>query len=888
MRLYDLLLRCYPPAFRARFAQGMRAAFTADFETARRRGRWAAWRFVTSAAMAAAYFGAIERLPRRSTMRSLIHVEVRDALRSLRATPVVALVAIASLALGVGANTALFSIVNGLFLKPLPVSAPEQLVFVGDGSWTNPAWEALAERRPAAFTSLAAWSYDRFDLAASGSADLVDGSYVSGAFFDMLGVRPQAGRLIVPADDRRGVPGGLVAVISDRLWRTKYGSRTAAIGESITVNRARATIVGVTPPGFFGADVGRVVDVYMPIAGEGVVAGPFSALDRRQNFWLAVGGRRAAGVTQAQASAALDGVAPAVREAAMPPERTGDDRATFMRTAFEVSSLERGRSIFRDDLARPLAILMTVVGAVLLIACANIANVLLARASARRHEMSVRLALGASRWRLARQLLIESAMIAAVGAVAGLLIARFASGMLVTQFTLRTMHVTLDLAPDWRVFGFTAAVAALTTLLFGLAPAAGVSSVAPQHALKEQSRSVTGDGRNGVRHALLVAQVALSVAVIVGAGLFVRTFVSLARTPLGFDPAQLLVVNVSTGRSGMPVDRRAAEYERFREIAAAVPGVRAAAASFMTPLSGRSILTGVERPGMSDAPPDDKFMRVMVNQVSPEFFDVYGMRPLGGRVLTRDDRAGSPLVAVVNETFAIRLFGVPNAVGREAVGSLGIEGATRYEIVGVVPDTLYVGPRAGVSPIAYIAQAQSGPPGSTQQITVLVDGDLDAVQSELSAALGGAAPAVSFAVRPFDAQVRSALGQERLLAMLAGVFGAVALVLAGVGLYGVAAYSVGRRRAEIAIRVALGSSAARVVRLVVLRIATLVAVGALAGVAISLWLGRYVESLLFGVPARDPATLAAAVVVIGVIGLAAAWIPAARAAQADPLRTLRE
>jgi ABC-type antimicrobial peptide transport system permease subunit len=291
---------------------------------------------------------------------------------------------------------------------------------------------------------------------------------------------------------------------------------------------------------------------------------------------------------------------------------------------------------------------------------------------------------------------------------------------------------------------------------------------------------------------------------------------------------------------------------------------------------------------MSDAPPDDKFMRVMVNQVSPEFFDVYGMRPLGGRVLTRDDRAGSPLVAVVNETFAIRLFGVPNAVGREVVGSLGIEGATRYEIVGVVPDTLYVGPRAGVSPIAYIAQAQSGPPGSTQQITVLVDGDLDAVQSELSAALGGAAPAVSFAVRPFDAQVRSALGQERLLAMLAGVFGAVALVLAGVGLYGVAAYSVGRRRAEIAIRVALGSSAARVVRLVVLRIATLVAVGALAGVAISLWLGRYVESLLFGVPARDPATLAAAVVVIGVIGLAAAWIPAARAAQADPLRTLRE
>jgi predicted permease len=887
MPLFDLLLRCYPRAFRARFGDSMRAAFAADLDAARARGRGSAWRFVCGAALDAAWFGAIERLPRRSLMRSLIHVELRDAIRSLRATPIVALVAIVSLALGVGANTALFSIVNGLFLKPLPVSAPNRLIFVGDGSWTNPAWEALQARRPSELASMAAWSYDRFDLAESGSADLVDGSYVSGGFFEMLGVRPQRGRLVLPSDDRRGVPGGLVAVISDRLWRARYGGADV-LGRPIVVNRATATIVGVTPPGFFGADVGRVVDVYMPIAGEGVVAGPFSALDRRQNFWLAVGGRLAPGATLASASSALEGVAPAVRDAAMPPERTGDDRAGFMRTDFEVTSLERGRSIFRKDLAQPLSILILVVAAVLLIACANIANVLLARASSRRHEMSVRLALGASRWRLARQLLLESAVIAVAGAVAGLLVARVAGQLLVSQFTLRTMSVTLDLQPDWRVLAFTIGVAALTTLIFGLAPAAGVSSVSPQSALKEHSRAVTGDSRNGTRYALLIVQVALSVVVVVGAGLFVRTFVSLIRTPLGFDASRLLVVNVSVGRSGMPVERRAAEYARFREIAAAVPGVRQAASSFMTPLSGRSILTGVVKPGMESAPDNEKFQQLSVNQVSPEFFDVYGMRPRAGRVFTSSDRAGAPYVAVINETLAQRLFGTPNAVGRELNGSLGIEGAERFTVIGVVGDALYRSARAGVQPVAYIAEAQSGSTSSTMQITVASAGDPEAMMSDVGAALGRAAPAVSFSVRPFDAQLRASVSQERLLALLSAVFGSIALLLAGVGLYGVTAYSVGRRRQEIAIRIALGSAPGRVVRLVLARMVTLMAIGAAAGLAVSLWLGRYVASLLHGVPPRDPVTLAAAAIVIGAIGVAAAWIPAARASRADPLRAIRE
>jgi predicted permease len=595
-----------------------------------------------------------------------------------------------------------------------------------------------------------------------------------------------------------------------------------------------------------------------------------------------------AGDTEAAARAALSALAPQVKAAAMPDERTSAaDRDGFMAESFVVTDLATGRSIFRKDLVAPLTIIMCVVGAVLLIACANIANVLLARASARRHELSVRLALGASRWRIVRQLFIESFLLAATGAVGGLLFARGAGALLVRQFTLRTMTVTLDLDPDWRVFAFTAGVTVITTLLFGLAPAAGVSSLSPQSALKEQNRGVSGDRRVSVRHALVVLQVALSLALAVGAGLFVRTFSTLAATPVGFDPASLLVVNVNLGRSGLAPEARLGEYDRLRDAAAAVPGVRSATLSFMTPLSGRSILTFVEKPGMSDAPAKDKFQRLMVNTVSPEYFDTYQMHLLAGHAFDRGDSASATKVAVINETLARALFGSPNAVGRDLIGNLGAPDAKRFTVVGVVNDTLYRSARNGVDPIAYIPIAQAGPAGSSASLTVAASGAPDTVARDLSTTLGQALPAASLSVKTFNTQIRSTFSQERLLAQLSGFFGALSVLLAAVGLFGVTSYSVSRRRGEIAIRMALGSTAGRVVRLVLWRVVTLVIAGAVLGAALSLWASRFVAALLFGVPPGDVVTLVTASFVMIAVGLVAGWLPARRASRIDPTIVLR-
>jgi predicted permease len=539
----------------------------------------------------------------------------------------------------------------------------------------------------------------------------------------------------------------------------------------------------------------------------------------------------------------------------------------------------------RRDFALPLTALLIVVALVLLIACANIANVLMARAAARRHEWSVRLAIGASRWRIAGQILAESLMIAAAGGLLGLLVARIGASVLAGQLVNKRSGVYLDLSIDWRVFAFTAAVTLVTAVLFGLGPALSATRVAPNDALKEQGRTVAGDRRFGVRNALVVVQVALSLVLVVAAVLFVRTFVSLASAPLGFTPDRLALVNVALTQT--PPEDRAGLVERLTAAAAGVPGVRSAGASLITPLSGAGWNTRLEVPAEPEGSTGQR--PPWVNAVTPGWFSTYGLRVVAGRDFASTDRSNTPSVAIVNEAFVRRFYGGQNPIGQHVRAHLSQPTATNdVEVVGVVSDSVYRSVREGFVATIFVPYAQAEP---WEQVGIAVssaDGPAG-VRRALSGALTHEDPRITFAFADFPLAIRNTLTQEALVAQLSGLFGALALLLAGLGLYGVTAYSVNRRRSEIGVRMALGADARAIVRLVVGRVGVLIACGIAAGALLSLWGARYVAaSLLFNLPARDPATVVGSAIVLTFVGCTAGWLPARRASRIDPTQTLRE
>jgi putative ABC transport system permease protein len=881
--------RAYPRAFRDRFEAGMRDAFAEDLAHARERGRFAAARFIASSAFLALWFGLVERLPKGLAMRSLYSVDLRDAFRSLKSTPVITAVAILSLALGIGANTALFSIINSLMIRTLPVKAPEQLAMVGLGqneaSWTNPIWEQVRARQHELFESAFAWSAEEFDLSSRGRRDMVDGAYASGQMFDVLGVSAAIGRTFGPSDDTRGSASSQVAVITHRFWQQRYAGASDIIGREITVNHVPFTIIGVMPAGFFGPDVGRAADVMLPVASEAAVRGGESSLDNRSNWWLNIMVRLREGQTLENAMAALNAVQPQIREATLPELMNAERRNRYMTEAMTLVPAAQGRSPLRFRYARPLIIIMLVVSAVLLIACANIANVLLARASARRHEMGVRLALGASRARLARQLLIESLLLAIAGAAAGMLFAEWGSALLVRQLATSVDSVFLDMPIDWRVLGFTSAVALATTLLFGLAPAIGVRGVAPNEALRDQTRSVTGDRRFGVRNALIVAQISLSLALAVGAGLFLRTFASMATAPLGFDPGKLLIVNIELD-GDLPEALRAATFERLRDAAATTAGVRSVAASHLTPVSGSGWNTEIEVPGNAETPSRQRI--VWFNAISSGWFDTYGMQLKAGRRFSSADIRGAEPVVIINEAFAARHFADRNPIGQRIKAPIDGDLPGEYTIVGIVSNTVYRSVRSGVKPpTMYAPLAQTGALGTEFALTARVDGSKGSAAAGIAEVLSRADSRAAFTFRDFSEQVSASMSRERLIAMISGFFGLLAVLLAAIGLYGVTSYSVSRRLPEIAVRMALGANAGGVLRLVMTRVAVLMAVGVAVGIGLSLWAAKFIGTLLFNVESRDPWTIAGAAVVLCVIGAAAAWLPARRASRLDPTSVLR-
>jgi len=641
--------------------------------------------------------------------------DLRLAIRSLRATPVVSIVAALSLALGIGANTAIFSLVNSLLLRTLPVENPGRLVVLNDttvttgfNTWTYAIWDNVRQRTPA-FDGALAWSLPRFNLAAGGEQQPVEGLYVSGQYFSTLGVPALIGRTITDADDvRGGGRDGAVAVISYPFWQRQFAGAADAVGRSIVLDRVPFTIVGVTPPDFAGTEIGRSFEVAVPFGTEPLLRGQETNLDRRSSWWITVMLRLKPGQTIEAATTAIRGVQPQIREAAMPQDWLPRLQATFLKDAFTLTPAATGTSLLRNRYQRPLLTILVVVALVLLVACANIANLLLARATARRHELSVRLALGASRWRLARQLLVESLVLSAAGALLGLLFASWVGHALVAQLSTQINRVVLDLALDWRVLGFTAAVTMATALLFGVAPAFRAARVAPIDALKEHGRSAGSDGRASVSSSLVVAQVALSLVLVVAAGLFVRSFSRLANVRLGFDRDQVLVVNVNAQRSRVQPEARTALFQRLADAVAALPGVAHAAGSVVTPLSNNTWGFDVTVPGAPELPKRDR--NVLVNMVTPGWFATYGTRIVAGRDIEARDTTAAPHVALVNEAFARRFF-----PGRTAVGGV-IEYPTNTtsppppsRIVGVVEDAVYRTLREPVRPTLYQPLAQYDP-----------------------------------------------------------------------------------------------------------------------------------------------------------------------------------
>ena len=804
---------------------------------------------------------------------------LRHGVRQIARSPGFTAVAVLTLALGIGANTALFSIFNSLILRPLPVRDPDSLALLSDGSWSYPIWNEIKARESELFDGALAWAAQRFDLSAGGQTEPVDGAYVSGQFFDVLGVTAIRGRLLMPADDggaltATGVADGPVAVISHRLWRQRFAASDDIVGRRLTVQHIPFTIVGVMPPGFFGADVGRMTDVMLPFAAEPVIRGQESRLAAKGSWWLQIMARLKRGQSLEQANAALRVIQTRITEG-----------ASRQIQPFTLVAAATGNSSLRNRFERPLLAMVVAVGLVLLVACANIASLMLARTLARRREFSVRLALGSSRWRIARLLLVESLIVAFAGAAVGLVFASWSSALLVRRLSTWQSTVSLDLGLDWRVLAFTAALACLSAVVAGVAPVLGLKSVGAGEAIKDGGRSIASGGRFSVRGTIVVAQIAVSFVLVVAAGLFLHTFASLNQLPLGFVPGPLLVAELNLQTGGGPPEQRNARVERLRDATAALPGVRSAAVSSVRLLTGGGTSTGMI--AINDGQMTRIRPTLWLNGTTPGWFQTMGMQLRSGRDFETGDRVGSRPVAIVNETFVRRFM-----VGEQPIGQsvrLGFEPGTRYEIVGVVGDAVYTTPRDGMVATMYVAMAQRKPSEfwPTVMLTVNLAGARTTVERDVAEALRRADPAIAFTFGTFDQLVEATVTQERLIALVSAFFGGLALLLAAVGLYGVVTHAVRARQKEIGLRIALGATPSSILRIVFESVGLLIAAGLALGAAGSLWAARFVEALLFQLAPRDPATFGGAAIVLIAVGVMAAWLPAYRAARIDPVAALR-
>ncbi len=813
--------------------------------------------------------------------------DLRYAIRALRSSPGFAAVAILSLALGIGANTAIFSLIDSVILKTLPVSHPEQLIQVTMGknsSFTNPIWEQVRDRQDV-FSGIFAYGGGRFNLSAGGEARYAQGNFVAGQFFDTLGLHAVMGRTFSMADDKRGCPG--TAVLSYGFWQKEYGGRADVIGKSVSLDNHPFEILGVVEPGFTGVDVGSAKDVYVPICTEKIIHGAPGMLDQRSSWWLRVIGRPKPGVSASQAEARLKTLAPAVFEATVPQNWKPDGQAEYRKNTLETQPAANGLSNIRRQYQQALMILMAIVGAVLLIACANVANLLLARSAARQREIAIRMALGSGRGRLMRQLLTESLVLSLSGAALGILFAQWGTRLLVGFLSSGRDIVFLDLTVDARVLGFTAGIAILTGLLFGLAPAWRGTRVNPQSAMKANARGVIEGSKFGLGKALVVLQVALSLVLVVGAGLMLTTFFKLERVDAGFQPNHILLTSVDLRNGHYPPERRCAVFREMLERLRALPGVRSVSDSNMTPISGGFWNNDLEIEGYTSKGPEDTL--VYFNEVSERYLETMETDLVAGRDFNARDTLQSPKVAIVNQTVVKKFFSGQNPIGKRFRAEEGNKMGDWVEIVGVMKDAKYGTLREEILPTAYVAASQNVKPRESTIFEVrAAAGSPAALITAVKSAIADVNRDVSLQFSELAVQVGASLARERLLATLSGFFGGLALLLAMIGLYGVMSYNVARRRNEIGIRMALGAEQSRVLRMVLREVAILIAVGLAIGLGAAIGTTRFVESFLYGMKPNDPWTLSLAAGALALVAAIAGFLPARRASRLDPMAALRD
>ncbi len=820
--------------------------------------------------------------------------DLRYALRVLGRSPAFTTVALLTLALGIGSNTAIYQLVDAVRLRLLPVSAPEQLAIVeladltrwkgrrttGYPALTNPLWEEIRANHPM-FSDVLAWSAADFRLGREAGSEVARGLFVSGGFFHTLDVEPLAGRVFEASDDRPGcgLPG---AVLSYGFWQRRFGGDPAAIGGTVTLNSQPVEVIGVTPPGFTGIEVGRSYDVAVPVCSQESLGRERGWLASRTTWWLTVMGRMPRTGRLDQTSARLDALSPGLFEATAPRGWSSEDAADYLRLRLRAAPGAAGVSTLRRRYGDPLLVLLATAGLVWLIACTNLANLVLARASAREREFALRLAVGASRSRIVRQMIVESALLASGGAAAGAAFAMAATRLLVRHLGA---GLSLDLAFDGGSIAFVVLAACLTCLAFGAVPAWRVSRIEVQDAVRAGGRSLSASPRTvGLRQVLVMAQVSLSLVLLVGALLFAATLRNLLAVDTGFDADNVQVARLDLSRTETtPEGRRAFTRELLDRVRSSA-GIESAAEVRHVPLGGTGSSLTVWRDGADGA----AGTVVRLNAMSDGYLRTMGIGLIAGRDFDVRDSETSPRVAIVNRSFARRLGLDRHPVGERVRADLSFEPAAVFEIVGLVPDTKYFSLREDPLPIAFVPMAQIDDPRSFTDFVVRSTLPAAGAAAAVREAVAEEASLVDVDVRPFDSTIRDQLQRERLLATLSGFFGLLGALIAAIGLYGVMSYVVVRRTGEIGVRLALGATRRDILAMVLRQAATLVGLGLAAGSLLALAAGRSVRSLVFGLQPQDVKTLGLACAALGAVALAASLLPARRAARLDPLAALRE
>jgi predicted permease len=832
----------------------------------------------------------------------MIAQDLRFALRQLRRSPGFTAVAVVSLALGIGANAAIFSLFEQALLRPLPVQEPGRLVNLSapgpiSGSVTAgqagrqhevfsyPMFRDLeAAQEP--FTGIAAHRFFGANLATGEQTMPGGGVFVSGSYFPVLGLRPAMGRLLGPQDDQV-IGGHPVAVLSHRFWESRMGADPAVLDRTIVVNGYSLTIVGVAPPGFDGVTLGNRPDVFVPITMRGEVSSVSPGFDNRRAYWLYAFARLRPGVSPEQAAGSLNRIyGPIIRDVEGPFQEgmTEQGLARFMEKEIVLSDGRRGQSTFHADVRTPLLLLLGITGIVLLITCANLANLLLARAARRRQELAIRASLGGRRSRLLGQLMTESVVLAGMGGAAALFVAGWTLSFMGAFLPSNAAaFVDLDLQPS--AIAWAGAVALGAAVLFGVYPALHATRPGLAGVLRASAGQPSG-GRSAIRlrMSLVTAQIALSMALLISAGLFVRSLLEVSRVEVGMNPDNLVAFDINPGLNGYDAAASRALFERVEEELAAIPGATSVSAARVAVLRNDHWETNVSVDGFAWEAGTDA--AASYNEVGPAYFRTLGMALLAGREFASADAGAAPRVAIVNEAFA-RKFGLDpvRAVGRRMAIGLG-QGDLDMEIVGLVRDANYSQVKEEAPAMFFTPWRQQDASGLT--FYVRTAGAPEPVMATI--------PAL---IRRLDANlpvqnlstVRRQLNEnvflDRMISALTAAFAALATLLAAVGLFGVMAYTVAQRTREIGLRMALGAEGSQVRRMILGQVGRMVVVGGAAGLLAALALGRAARSLLFGVEGHDPVTVVAGTLLLAGVAMAAGYLPARRAARVDPMIALR-